>query len=165
MVASGDRVSPPIEFEPNVGQAPRDVSFQSHSHGCQIKLLKTAATDIACGDVRLSMLFQGSLPSVPVAEGLLPGTSNYFSGANPKEWRTNIPNYSRVRYPDLYQHIDVVYRANRDWLEYDLEVEPGGDPGRIQIRFPGSRRVSVDQAGNLIVATAAGTMRLPPPHI
>jgi hypothetical protein len=28
----------------------------------------------------------------------LPGKSNYFIGNDPKKWRTNVPNYAKVKY-------------------------------------------------------------------
>ena len=41
-----------------------------------------------------------------VAEDALPGKSNYFIGNDRTKWRTDIPNYGRVRYHDVYPGID-----------------------------------------------------------
>ena len=38
----------------------------------------------------------------------LPGKSNYFIGNDPKKWRTNVPNYAKVRYQDVYPGVDLV---------------------------------------------------------
>jgi len=42
------------------------------------------------------------------ASGLeeLPGKSNYFIGKDPANWRVNVPNYSRLRYSNVYAGID-----------------------------------------------------------
>ncbi|MGH9431204.1 MAG: SBBP repeat-containing protein, partial [Terriglobia bacterium] len=61
----------------------------------------------------------------------LPGKSNYFIGNDPKKWRTNVPNYARVRYQNVYPGIDLVYYGNQGQLEYDFVVAPGADPGAI----------------------------------
>jgi hypothetical protein len=42
----------------------------------------------------------------------LPGKSNYFIG-NPRKWRTNVPNYARVRYAKVYPGVDLVYYGNQ----------------------------------------------------
>jgi hypothetical protein len=65
----------------------------------------------------------------------LPGTSNYFIGNDPKNWHTNVPNYAKVRYENIYSGIDLVYYGNQSHLEYDFVVAPGADPGRIKLAF------------------------------
>jgi len=65
----------------------------------------------------------------------LPGISNYFIGNEPGNWRTNIPQYAKVHYRDVYPGIDLVYRGDSGQMEYDLVVGPGWDPKAIQIAF------------------------------
>ena len=43
----------------------------------------------------------------------LPGKSNYFIGNDPKKWRTNVPNYAKVKYAGVYPGVDLVYYGNR----------------------------------------------------
>ncbi len=76
------------------------------------------------------MKLVGANPS-PQLTGLdeLPGTSNYFIGNDPSKWRTNMPNYAKVEYQDVYPGIDLVYYGNQRQLEYDFVVAPGADPG------------------------------------
>jgi hypothetical protein len=61
----------------------------------------------------------------------LPGKSNYFIGNDPKKWRTNVPNYSKVKYQNVYPGVDLVYYGNQRQLEYDFVVAPGADPSAI----------------------------------
>ncbi len=63
----------------------------------------------------------------------LRGKSNYFLGNDPKKWRTNVPNYAKVRYEEVYPGIDLVYYGNQGQLEYDFVVAPGADPGAIRL--------------------------------
>ena len=84
------------------------------------------------------------------------GVSNYFIG--PKEsWRTNVPRYTRVRYPGVYEGIDLVFHGAEQQLEYDFVVSPGADPDRIAFHFGGTE-VRVDGDGNLVLQTAAGDL-------
>jgi hypothetical protein len=64
----------------------------------------------------------------------LPGKSNYFIGNDPKKWRTNVSNYSKVKYQNVYPGVDLVYYGNPSadgQLEYDFVVASGADPSAI----------------------------------
>ena len=63
----------------------------------------------------------------------LPGKSNYFIGNDPKKWRSNVPNYGKVKYEGVYPGIDLVYYGNQRHLEYDFVVAPGADPAAIRL--------------------------------
>jgi hypothetical protein len=88
----------------------------------------------------------------------LPGKSHYFIGNDPRKWRTNVPNYARVRYEEIYPGIDLVYygkssvilaerdrssgakepgQGGKDYgqLEYDFVVAPGADPRTITLQI------------------------------
>jgi hypothetical protein len=81
-----------------------------------------------------------------------PGKSNYFIGSDPKKWRTNVPNYARVKYEGVYLGVDLVYYGNQRQLEYDFVVEPGADPNQIKLSFAGADGMRVDPAsGDLVL--------------
>jgi hypothetical protein len=73
----------------------------------------------------------------------LPGKSNYFIGNDPKKWRTNMLNYAKVKYANVYPGVDLVYYGNQGKLEYDFVVQPGADPRSIQLAI-----VSDEQVGS-----------------
>jgi hypothetical protein len=85
-------------------------------------------------DALLRMKLVGANPN-PKIVGVdeLPGKSNYFIGNDPKKWRTNVPNYAKVKYANVYPGVDLVYYGNQGQLEYDLVVRPGADPNSIQL--------------------------------
>ena len=62
----------------------------------------------------LRMQLVGANPQAKVS-GLdeLPGKSNYFVGNDPKKWRTNVPNYAKVKYEGVYPGVDLVYYGNK----------------------------------------------------
>ena len=85
----------------------------------------------------------------------LPGKSNYFIGNDPKKWRTNVPNYAKVKYANVYPGVDLVYYGNQQQLEYDFVVAPGADPGAITLAVnrasSGGKPLQVDRDGSLRV--------------
>lgn len=93
--------------------------------------------------------------------GRLPGASNYFRGNDPSKWLTSVPRYERLEYDGIYPGTSIIFKAAQNApftggqpagpaLEYDIVLKPGADPGKISLRFPGSR-VSVDKGGNIEV--------------
>jgi len=92
----------------------------------------------------------------------LPGKSNYFIGNDPKKWRTNVPNYAKVKYENVYPGVDLVYYGNQRQLEYDFVVQPGADPKPIKLGFTGDVKrkqaaaLRVDGNGDLVVGTNGG---------
>ena len=75
----------------------------------------------------------------------LPGKSNYFIGNDPKKRRTNVPNYAKVKYANVYPGVDLVYYGNQGKLEYDFVVSPGADPNSIQLAISSDEKVGSRQ--------------------
>ena len=86
----------------------------------------------------------------------LPGKSNYFVGNDPKQWRTNVLQYARVKYENVYQGVDVVYYGNQQELEYDFIVAPGANPATIKLSFAGAQSIEIDERGDLVLRTQHG---------
>jgi hypothetical protein len=95
----------------------------------------------------------------------LPGKSNYFLGNDPKKWRTNVANYRKVKYADVYPGIDLVYYGNQRQLEYDFVVTPGADPHAIALNIAGADKVDIDAAGDLVLGSADGEVRFHKPLV
>ena len=99
----------------------------------------------------LRVALQGSNPGAqPRGAGELPGKSNFFFGDDKKSWRTDVPNYSRVEYSDVYPGIDLVYYGDRSGhLEHDFIVKPNANPAAIQLRLAGTESVKRLETGGL----------------
>jgi len=108
----------------------------------------------------IRMKLAGANPA-PRIEGLnqLASSSNYFSGPDPAKWRTNIPNYSRVRYAEVYPGIDMVYYGDQRQLEYDFVVAPGAGTDAIQMAFSGIDDFEISRMGDLLLHTVKGDIR------
>jgi hypothetical protein len=105
------------------------------------------------------MRLAGADRPTPVGELPLEARTNYFVGDDPGSWRTDVPNFARVRYPEVYPGVDLVYYANRGRLEYDFVVAPGADPNAVGMRFEGADSVVVDERGELEVRVGDVTLR------
>ncbi len=107
----------------------------------------------------LKVHFEGSSPKARVVgEDRLPWNNNYFIGNNPSKWRTDVPNYKRIRYENIYDGIDLVYYGNGKGLKYDFIVQPGADPKQIQLRYDGTSDIVPDENGELKVKTPFGNL-------
>ena len=95
----------------------------------------------------------------------LPGKSNYFIGKDSTKWHRNVPHFARVRYESVYPGIDLVYYGKQGQLEYDFDVAPGSDPSEIALRFQGTDRLSLDAAGNLVLANEGSDVRFEAPRV
>ena len=127
-------------------------------------------------DALLRMKLVGANPN-PKIVGMdeLPGKSNYFIGNDPKKWRTNVPNYARVKYANVYPGVDLVYYGNQGQLEYDFVVQPGADLRQIALDVgaglvpaqghPQGVPLRIDGNGDFVVGTEAGEVTFHKPVI
>jgi hypothetical protein len=101
--------------------------------------------------------FVGSNPNPEVsAANPLNYTYNYFLGNDRSHWKTHVPNYTSIRFAELYPGIDLQYYGNGSEMEYDFLVSPGADPASILIRYDGAKSLSVNESGELEVGTQWG---------
>ena len=107
--------------------------------------------------LRLHYVGANAAPQI-TGQDQLPGTVNYLLGADPAAWTTNVPTYGRVTYQGLYPGIDLAYYGHGSQLEDDFTVAPGADPSQIAFTISGTLGLSLDGAGNLLIATTAGTL-------
>lgn len=161
----------PLAFEENQGQSDPAVRFLARIPG-RFAFLTDEAAWISgngghAGNTAVSEILRISLAgaelSAPAGEGRLPGDTHYLIGADPSKWRRNVPRYSRVRYRSVYPGIDLVYYGNAGRIEFDFEVAPGADPGRIRLSLGGMATAALQPDGALCLAAGSGERRLLPP--
>jgi hypothetical protein len=172
----------PLSFEPNQGQTAPEVRFLSRGPGYQLfitpqeavltlhksvpkaeagKATPTRPTPTESAVVRMHL--DGANPNVSMAgQSPLPGKVNYLRGNDPKQWRTDIPTYEKVKYTHVYPGIDLVYYGRERQLEYDFIVAPGADPKAIALSFSGGK-LQLTEAGDLVLTTATGDVRFQKP--
>src|SRR5262249_31125536 len=87
------------------------------------------------------------------------GVSNYFIGNDRQQWRTGVPHYERLKIPNVYRGIDLVFYGRGADLEYDFVVGPRADPNQIRLAFDGADRLRVEDAtGDLLLTTKTGAV-------
>lgn len=82
-------------------------------------------------------------------------TSNFFLGADPAHWKTDIGSFGSVIAKSVYPGIDVKYYSNGDQLKYDILVEPGADLSRISLMYDGVDKITI-RDGQLVIKTSVG---------
>jgi hypothetical protein len=164
----------PLSFEQNLGQTDPKVDFLARGSGYTLFLTQgeavltlraperssdpTSRRDIAKAlsdpnaSAVLRMALAGGNPAAQAtAESQLSGTVNYFIGNDPAHWQVGLSTYARVRYPDVYPGVDLVYYGDGGRLEYDFIVQPGADPAAIVLRFEGAESLDIDARGDLVL--------------
>jgi hypothetical protein len=170
----------PLAFEENHGQADQAVDYLARGPGYRVLVTrKQVIIDLAQrgsavpksrlptqSQATIRMRFVGANQHAAVSGvEMLPGKTNYFVGADPSKYLTDVPSYTKVRYTSLYPGIDAIYYGNRRQLEYDLVVAPGADPSRIRIDLAGADAIALDQDGNLRVHTEGEEIQLRRPEV
>lgn len=157
-------LSTPLAFEANRGQADPTARYVARGPGYTMLLGPDAivvglrSANVPAKHALLRMRFVAGV-SEPALAGVepLPGRSHYLIGA-PSKWRTDVPLFARVRYASVYPGVDAVVYGNQRELEYDLVIAPGADPSRIVLGISGAARVTIDEAGQLVLQADGGDL-------
>lgn len=170
----------PLAFEPNQGQAPAQIQWMGQSSGYQVLLDDQSATiiipdktDLRAAPTRLpgtrsplrvkysavrmklagSRHWRGISGAEPTG-----GVSNYVNSRDLKRSVNSVPQYGRLKVPNVYEGIDLIFYTNSGDLEYDFAVAPGADPEQIQVVFEGTKEMRVDpKSGDLVVTLPDGS--------
>lgn len=158
----------PLAFEKNQGQADSSVKFLSRGAGYGLFLTDREAVLSFGGQrpssIKLRFLGANSQSTVEATDRL-PGTSNYFLGNDRTKWHTNVPNFGKVEYKNLYSEINLVYYGNQQKIEHDFVVAPHADPTKIKFAIDGAKKLALEKSGDLVVTTVSGELRLRKPAI
>ncbi len=164
----------PLAFEPNQGQASADVRFVARARGLSVLLEDRRATLIASSGTAKSGVERSGLgislegaswQGLPTADGRQEGVSNYLVGNDPAAWHTDIANFGRVSYTNVYPGINLVFYGNHRKLEHDFQVAAGVDYRQIRVRLEGARNLAVQADGGLQVETDAGSFHFEAPEV
>ncbi len=165
----------PLSFEANQGQTDARVKFLSRGNGYSLMLTPTeaildlrqsrkiaSAPKLQRDVLRMELIGANPTPKITGVDQLA-GKSNYFIGNNAAQ--TNIANYGKVRYNEVYPGIDLIWYGNQRQLEYDWVVASGADPRQIKMKFSGSAKPRLAENGDLILKTGTSEIRQHKPVI
>lgn len=103
----------------------------------------------------VAMTWENSNPSVEVVG--IDQTPDYHNYAVGGKSISDIKGYHKLLYRNIYPNIDVEYTFHPvSGIKYSFIIHPGADPSIINIKYPESRRVSLDGNGNVHVSTLFG---------
>lgn len=157
----------PLSFEANQGQVDGQVNFLSRGSGYTL-FLKPSEVVLALGQVSAAsgqcsageetvlrmQLVGGNSAAQAIGLNQQAGKSNYLIGSDTSQWHTNIANYGKVQFQNVYAGVDLIYYGNQRQLEYDFVLAPGADPQAIRLAFQGAAGMALDAHGNLVLHTA-----------
>jgi hypothetical protein len=181
----------PLAFERNQGQVDPQVKYLARATGYTLLLTNDEAvfsfhSRAAAGEpttrgrlhaahserssntkessavLRMQLVRSNSAAQI-AAVNPLPGKTNYYLGNDPKKWQTNVSQYARVAYQNIYPGIDLAYYGEQSKLEFDFIVAPESDPAAIEVAFNGDQHIATDASGNLVVSSTAGNVVLHKP--
>ncbi len=181
----------PLVFTLNEGQAHSSIRFTAQGSGCGMAFSPTATTFLLSRETPASVAKRAAKRSVvfeddPIrdqpeyesfalklafvganenpriqGEDRLPWNNNYFIGNDASKWRTDVPNYGKIRLTEVFDGIDLVYYGNQKRVKYDFVVKPGEDPSRILLKYDfgdSGGSLSVNGKGELVVKTPVGEL-------
>lgn len=158
----------PLTFTANAGQFAAPVQFAAHGTGYTLFLTPAetvlqypqSTTPPAQSSVRLR--FTGAQARPLTGLEVLASKGHYFTGKHPQNWRTDVTQFARVKQPDVYPGVDVVWYGNQRQLEFDLLLKPGAQPAQIRLSVAGAA-VRTSENGAVELRQADTKLRLLPP--
>jgi len=69
---------------------------------------------------------------------------------------TDIHQYKKITYKNIYPNIDLVFNLNKEKAEYDFVIHPGGKVDDIQMEYKGMENLKQTEATELSIAVAHG---------
>jgi hypothetical protein len=146
----------PLYFAQNQGQMNEEVSFYVQGDDRTLYFTSQGLTFSFQGHA-VKLDFVDASPGVePEGQDRRAAVLSYFHG-NRDDWKTGIPTFGKIIYPDLWPGIDLVYSGNTDQLKYAFIVHPGADPEKIRLRYRGVTSLSIKDTGALEVASPVET--------
>ena len=165
----------PLVFEPNVGQAPADIRYVSHTAGHRlwlgvdearfVSIPTRSGEDVRSEPIRIRWI--GGMPASSVAGAdEQPGKAHYYHylARDPHASRQNVPMYGRVVYRGVYPGVDVVFHGTQRDAEFDFVIHPGGDPRAVRLEVTGADELALE-ADDLVIRRGATRLRLHKPVV
>ena len=164
----------PIVFVENQGQQPAEARFSARAGDLSAWFTDQGARLLLRADDGVAVALFLSLEARgldaaggpgrgPVGDGEPAGRGNVYRGNDPARWVVGAPAFEALRYAEAAPGVDLVFRERDGLLSYDLELAPGADATGLVLRCEGADGLSLDDAGRLVVHTAAGALVQTPP--
>ncbi len=74
----------------------------------------------------------------------------------PFDQSPDTPHFSRIRFVDLYDHIDVVCSGYQSILKTRFTINPQGDPEKIKLKYDRADAIYYNVNGDLVIKSSLG---------
>jgi|GEM_PF-1377211 len=157
----------PVTFLVNKGQWKPDILYQGNSTSTHVYLMQDGLSFAQPGEetedssghdiypyLVWNMKFINPSPSLSVSgnDGK-PSKISYLSGNDASKWVIHPEEYTQVHYQNIYHNTDLVFYGSGYNLKYDYILHPGSDIGSIMAYYEGVEEISLNESGELEVAT------------
>jgi hypothetical protein len=88
--------------------------------------------------------FENARDIEPIGVDKLTQTNSYFIGNDSTKWASGVKTFRSVKYPELYDRIDLNYYFNEEGPKYDFILNPGAEVDDIKIRVEGHESLKID---------------------
>ncbi len=160
-------------FEPNVGQFDAEVRFVFTGRATNAAFVD-AGVEVAPGTggpgsragpaaLRIEFIGGGRSDAATVGEDPSGPRVSYLIGRSPRPELAGIQTFERVRQLDVYEGVDVVWRASDDTLEYLIDAASTEALRQVRVRLRGARDLRVLRSGELSFRTRDALVRQSPP--
>ncbi|MGZ4076420.1 MAG: DUF7948 domain-containing protein [Bacteroidia bacterium] len=172
----------PAIFRKNCGQLPSEILYRTNAYGSNIYFMKnslsfgfkrekeddenkeqekTERSNDQKEDYETlvwNLHFVGSSDHVTVtSEQEQKSKTNYIIGNDPAKWKSNVSDYGKIIYNNIYENIDLQYYGTGKKLKYDYIVHPQGAVNTIKMACEGIKGLTINSKGELEIKTSWGT--------
>ena len=111
----------------------------------------------------MKLALRNALPDVEVSTLNPRLARSDFFGSDSPNWLTDIPNYAKVKYANVYSDVDMLFQAHEQQLDVRFIIAPGGDPRNIRFQIEGAQNIYLTPEGTLLLTAKDITFVLPKP--
>jgi gliding motility-associated-like protein len=104
--------------------------------------------------------FEGANAAAQVtAEGRSVDYFNYFIGADPAAWASEVHHFGEVRYRELWPGVDLRLHEEAGGFKYDVLLADREAAQQVRFRYEGLEGMSIDEHGRLLLQTSVGELK------
>jgi uncharacterized protein (TIGR03437 family) len=136
--------------------------YVTHELAKAIRISPAGASILGPGrDIRMRLIGAAAKPSLEGTGDA--GTLNEIIGNDPAKWRSGIQLRAKVTARAVYPGVDLVWYGSGSALEYDFNLRPFADPGKIRMEISGAQHLKLNESGDIIITDSQGDIiqRLP----
>ena len=109
--------------------------------------------------VAVELSFVNANPNL-IPEGITPqpGCHHFYRGNDSLKWRNGIPHYKELRYPAVWEGVDLELSASSDGMKMNWILDEPNRVSSIRLHWAGADSLELDSTGNLLIHHALGAL-------